>query len=174
MHRDGLGLWSATTSRSGVMLLPSAHCGQRHRHAHKSLYAGLINERSIFIQSYKPVANLVSPSTHLEHETLCLKLTTEKPSATSPQKSPMPEFLKKSNASDTPSAHCKSSCAWLGLIATAQGYDDLPAPVCREMSALESLCADTEAKKRDAKPAPIDMHTFFGAGAMLFKKLVDD
>lgn len=78
------------------------------------------------------------------------------------------------HAQNSQDKYCKSSCAWLGLIATAQGHDDLPAPVCREMSALESLCADTEAKKRDAKPAAIDIHTFFGAGAMLFKKLVDE
>ena len=78
------------------------------------------------------------------------------------------------HAQNSQDKYCGSACAWLGLIATAQGHDDLPAPVCREMSALESLCADVVAKKRDAKPAPIDIHTFFGAGAMLFKKLVDE
>ena len=78
------------------------------------------------------------------------------------------------HAENSKDKYSKSCCAWLGLIATAQGHDDLPAPVCRELSALESLCADTEAQKRANKPVPIDIHTFIGAGTMAFNKLTQD
>ena len=70
--------------------------------------------------------------------------------------------------------YCGSACAWLGLISTAQGHDDMPAPICRELAALESLSADTVAKKQTKKPEAQDVHTFFGAGMMVFKTIFED
>ena len=78
------------------------------------------------------------------------------------------------NAENSVDKYCGSACAWLGLISTAQGHDDMPAPICRELAALESLSADTVAKKQTKKPEPQDVNTFFGAGVILFNAVLQD
>ena len=49
----------------------------------------------------------------------------------------------------------------------------MPAPICRELAALESLSADAVAKKPSKKPVPVDVNTFFGAGMMVFKTIIE-
>jgi hypothetical protein len=50
--------------------------------------------------------------------------------------------------------YCKMALAFHRLAASAQGYADLPVPVCREMAALESLMADFEHERRNKQKPP--------------------
>ena len=66
--------------------------------------------------------------------------------------------------------YCKMACAFLKLVTHAQGEQDLPPTVCREIAALEGMAADCESNRRNQATSPPAYMSFVGPTLELFEK----
>ena len=66
--------------------------------------------------------------------------------------------------------YCKMACAFLKLVTHAQGEQDLPPTVCREIAALEGMAADCESNRRNQATSPPAYMSFVGPTLKLFEK----
>ena len=72
------------------------------------------------------------------------------------------------NSVDT---YCKTICAFIRLVSTAQGNDTLPDDMQKEILALDSLCADAEVSARAEAAAPPELADFYGPALELFEAM---
>jgi hypothetical protein len=69
--------------------------------------------------------------------------------------------------------YCKTICAFLRLVSTAQGNDTLDG-MQKEILALDSLCADAEASARAEAAAPPELADFHGPAFKLFERMQNE
>ena len=65
--------------------------------------------------------------------------------------------------------YSKMACAFLKLVTHAQGKQDLPPAVCREIAALEGMAADCESNRRNTATTPPAYMRFAGPTLELFE-----